>query len=100
MTIIAKDGHKIEFASAVSPRGGEERGLNLAPALTEAAKAKLLNLPCFRGADTNDLIQEAQRRMRGKVIGDRITAMLIIVGTRSLDNPVFQVPREGDQWTR
>jgi hypothetical protein len=93
MTVIGRNGEKIEFASSVSDKPEQNR-LNLATALSEKAKATLMSLPYFKKLDTSDLITEAQGLMRGKVISDRFTAMLIIVGAKQLTDPVFQRQRE------
>ncbi len=83
----------VEFASAKQDAGRND--LNLGQHVTEATRKALEALPCFKGAETQELIEEAQRRLRNKrTIGDRFTAMLVIAGTRYLDHPALRVPHQ------
>lgn len=64
-------------------------GMNLRPEVI----AQLEALPCFAGVSTERLCQNAQGKIRGgRKIECRITAMLIIVGTKPLTDEVFQIP--------
>jgi hypothetical protein len=81
----------VEFASAKPDAGRND--LNLGQHVSEKTRKALAALPCFKGAETQELIVEAERRLRNKrKIGDRYTAMLVIAGTRYLDDPRLHVP--------
>jgi len=81
----------VEFASAKPDAGRND--LNLGQHVSEKTRKALEALPCFGGAETHELIVEAERRLRNKRhVGDRFTAMLVIAGTRYLDHPALQVP--------
>ena len=58
--------------------------------------AQLEDLPCFKGVKTERLCQIAQGVVRDKLvmIKCRVTAMVVIVNNRSLDDEVFQIPPE------
>jgi hypothetical protein len=87
----------MEFASSTvedKPQFSAGNTLQLAPHISEAVKTALLNLPCFKGVDTTELMKEAEAKMGGKrKVNDRFTAMLVVVGTRYLDHPSLQVHR-------
>jgi hypothetical protein len=89
----------LEFASSTTPEEkttlrGVGRVLQLAPHISEDVKMRLNNLPCFAGADTAELMREAEAKMGGKrQVGDRFTAMLVIAGTSYFDHPSLQHKR-------
>jgi hypothetical protein len=88
----------MQFASSIvedKPQFSAGSTLQLAPHVSETVKTALLNLPCFKGVDTTELMKEAEAKMGGKrKVSDRFTAMLVIAGTRYLDHPSLQVRRE------
>jgi len=90
----------MEFASSVPAEEKTQlRGvgttLQLAPHISDRVKMALNDLPCFVGADTSELMKEAEAKLRGKrKISDRFTAMLVIAGTRYFNHPDLQVPRK------
>ena len=66
--------------------------LNLAAGLSQKVLKQLEELPCFKGVPTTRLCAVAMSSMRGRrVIECRITAMVIIVGNKPLNDEVFQL---------
>ena len=67
--------------------------LNLAAGLSAKILAQLEELPCFKGVPTSRLCHIAMGTMRNhRKIECRITAMVVIVGNKPLDDEVFQLP--------
>ena len=67
--------------------------LNLAAGLSAKILAQLEELPCFKGVPTSRLCHVAMTSIRNRrIIECRITAMVIIVGNKPLDDEVFQLP--------
>ncbi len=66
--------------------------LDLSGHISRETREAIENLPCFRGVPEKHLLQQAETKLRGKrKITDRITAMLVIVGTRPIDHPDLQI---------
>jgi hypothetical protein len=94
MTIVSAEGKRIEFASAnAAPK---RPTFSLAAGMTEKMRVTLGNLPYFKDVPPATILDEANAIMRGKVIGDLYTAMMVIVGARALDHPALQVTRGRD----
>lgn len=69
--------------------------LNLSGHVSKKIKDALAALPYFRGVTDELLIKEATVKLRGmRVITDRVTAMLVIAGTRYLDHPELKRTRK------
>lgn len=68
------------------------RPLDLAAGLSAKILAQLEQLPCFNGVPTSRLCKVAMGKMRNaRLIECRITAMVVIVGNKPLDDEVFQL---------
>lgn len=66
--------------------------MNLAAGLSEKILKQLEELPCFKGVPTTRLCRIAMGTIRNRrVIECRITAMVIIVGCKPLNDEVFQL---------
>lgn len=93
--VITETGKEIHFASVevVQPNNR----LALAPLTNQATKNSLLKLPCFQSVETQDLIVLAEKALRGrKKIGDRLTAILVLIGAQPFTHAKFQVVPEKD----
>ena len=85
----------VQFASSMVDESQNRNRLNLAPHVSEAVRTALAALPYFKYVDTPDLLKEATDKLRGKkYISDRVTAMLVIAGTRYLNHPELQRERK------
>ncbi len=51
---------------------------------------RLSDLPCFKGKTDEVLCAQAETKVRGRKIVNRVTAMLVIVGTRFVNHPDLQ----------
>lgn len=69
--------------------------LNLSAGFRPEIAQQLEELPCFKDVATEKLIGIAQGILwNRRIIECRLTAMIVIVGNRSLDHEVFQIPSE------
>jgi hypothetical protein len=79
----------------------KERPLNLSAGVSPKIAAQLEELPCFKGVSTPRLCSIAQSAMRNKrVIECRLTAMILIVGNKPLDDEIFQIPPTSNELNR
>ena len=71
----------------------KQKPLELSQGLSEKVKAQLDALPCFQGVSTERLCSIAQSKLKNRrIVEERLTAMLVIVGNTPLTDEVFQLP--------